>query len=97
MLLQVLAAISDNTVAVWDAQSGDLMQRLRGHTCRAHVLECHPIDPRLAMTAGYDGQTIVWDLLEGQPLARYALPCVCMLKFTGHTVINYHVAGLQLW
>ncbi len=78
-LLQVLAAISDNTVAVWDAHSGDLMQRLRGHTSGAHVLECHPIDPRLAMTAGYDGQTIVWDLLEGQPLARYAYPC--MLTF----------------
>ena len=72
VMLQVLAAISDNTVAVWDAHSGDLMQRLRGHTCGAHVLECHPIHPRLVMSAGYDGQTIVWDLLEGQTLARCA-------------------------
>ena len=80
LLLQVLAAISDNTVAVWDAHQGELTQRLRGHTCRAHVLECHPTDPRLAMSAGYDGQTIVWDLLEGQPLARCETLRACSLK-----------------
>ena len=69
MQMQVLAGISDNTIAVWDAHTGDLLQRLRGHTCRAHVLECHPIECHVAMSAGYDGQTIVWDLLNGQPLA----------------------------
>ena len=80
LLVQVLAAISDNTVAVWDAHRGDLSQRLHGHTSRAHVLECHPTDPRLAMSAGYDGQTIVWDLVEGEPLARCVLLCWCSLK-----------------
>ncbi len=69
-LLQVLAAISDETIVVWDSHTGDYLSRLRGHTSRAHVLECHPIEPRLVMSAGYDGQTIVWDLLAGQPLAR---------------------------
>ena len=79
-LLQVLAAISDDTIAVWDAHSGDLEQRLRGHTFRTHVLECHPLDPRLVMSAGYDGQTIVWDLAEGRALARCApLLCLCPL------------------
>ena len=70
MLPQVLAAISDDTIALWNAHSGDLERRLRGHTFRTHVLECHPVEPRLAMSAGYDGQTIVWDLVEGQALAR---------------------------
>ena len=78
--MQVLAAISDDTIAVWDAHSGELEQRLRGHTFRTHVLECHPLDPRLAMSAGYDGQTIVWDLDEGRALARWALLlCPCPL------------------
>ena len=79
--MQVLAAISDDTIAVWDAHSGILEQRLRGHTFRTHVLECHPLDPCLVMSAGYDGQTIVWDLVEGQALARCGpLLCLCPLR-----------------
>lgn len=50
-------------------------------TPRTHVLECHPLDPCLVMSAGYDGQTIVWDLVEGQALARCGpLLCLCPLR-----------------
>jgi PH-interacting protein len=36
----------------------------------AHVLECHPWNPRLAFSAGYDGQLIIWDVDQGQVLRR---------------------------
>ena len=85
-LLQLLACVSDHSVRVWDANTGALRQRMEGHghaTCGA--LDCHPTEPRLAMSAGYDGLTIVWDLATGAALAKCAaltlafLPCAeCM-------------------
>ena len=71
---QVLASLSDHTLRVWDAHSGAPGPKLEGHADRAHTLEAHPLCPRLAMSAGYDGLTLVWDLVEGTPLARRARP-----------------------
>lgn len=70
--MQILAALTDDSVRVWDAWSGQLLQRLEGHAGRAHVLECHPLDHRLAMSAGYDGLTIIWDIIAGRALTRSA-------------------------
>lgn len=30
--------------------------------CQTYVLDVHPFNPRIAMSAGYDGKTIVWDV-----------------------------------
>ncbi len=68
--MQILAALTDDSVRVWNAWTGDLLQRLDGHMGRAHVLECHPLDNRIAMSAGYDGLTIIWDIEAGCPLAK---------------------------
>lgn len=69
-MVQILAALTDHSVRVWDAWSGELLQRLEGHMGRAHVLECHPLDNRLAMSAGYDGLTIIWDIQASCLLAK---------------------------
>jgi hypothetical protein len=29
---------------------------------QSYVLDVHPFNPRIAMSAGYDGRTIVWDV-----------------------------------
>lgn len=29
---------------------------------QTYVLDVHPFNPRIAMSAGYDGRTIVWDV-----------------------------------
>lgn len=29
---------------------------------QTYVLDVHPFNPRIAMSAGYDGKTIVWDV-----------------------------------
>lgn len=32
---------------------------------QTYVLDVHPFNPRIAMSAGYDGKTIVWDVSYG--------------------------------
>ena len=67
---QVISSVSDNTLRVWDSQTGAEVQRLVGHQAQVHILEAHPFDPRLAMSASYDGTTRLWNLYTGENLAR---------------------------
>ncbi|CAK7348416.1 unnamed protein product [Dovyalis caffra] len=38
-----------------------------------YVLDVHPFNPRIAMSAGYDGRTIGWDMWEGIPIHIYEI------------------------
>ncbi|KAI0529449.1 hypothetical protein KFK09_001999 [Dendrobium nobile] len=67
----VLAAIMDCRICVWNASDGSLVHSLIGHTESTFVLDVHPFNPRIAMSAGYDGKTIIWDIWEGTPIRIY--------------------------
>lgn len=67
----VLAAIMDRRICVWNASDGSLVHCLTGHTDSTYVLDVHPFNSRIAMSAGYDGRTIVWDIWEGKPIRIY--------------------------
>ncbi|KAF9618196.1 hypothetical protein IFM89_000665 [Coptis chinensis] len=69
----VLAAIMDRRICVWNAVDGSLVHSLTGHTESSYVLDVHPFDPRIAMSAGYDGRTIIWDIWEGTPIRIYEI------------------------
>ncbi|KAL4025081.1 hypothetical protein IC575_013457 [Cucumis melo] len=69
----VLAAIMDCRICVWNASDGSLVHSLTGHTESTYVLDVHPFNPRIAMSAGYDGKTIVWDIWEGTPIRIYEI------------------------
>jgi WD40 repeat protein len=69
--VQLLLAGSDNIIRVWDAKCWSLQQHLQGHTDAVHVLVGHPYDPRLVLSAGYDGLTILWDAQAGTELQRW--------------------------
>ncbi|XP_075639920.1 uncharacterized protein LOC142611701 isoform X1 [Castanea sativa] len=69
----VLAAIMDCRICVWNAVDGSLVHSLTGHTESSYVLDVHPFNPRIAMSAGYDGRTIVWDIWEGTPIWTYEI------------------------
>ncbi|XP_057992634.1 uncharacterized protein LOC110633006 isoform X2 [Hevea brasiliensis] len=69
----VLAAIMDCRICVWNAADGSLVHSLTGHTDSTYVLDVHPFNPRIAMSAGYDGRTIVWDIWEGTPIQIYEI------------------------
>ncbi|XP_019428466.1 PREDICTED: bromodomain and WD repeat-containing protein 3-like isoform X1 [Lupinus angustifolius] len=69
----ILAAITDCRICVWNAIDGSLVHSLTGHTASSYVLDVHPFNPRIAMSAGYDGRTIVWDIWEGVPIRTYEI------------------------
>ncbi|XP_065578640.1 PH-interacting protein-like [Artemia franciscana] len=65
---RVVTAASDLSLKVWDAKSGQLLSILRGHEDEAFVLEPHPTDPRILLSAGHDGKVIIWDVERYQSL-----------------------------
>ena len=68
----VLAALTDGRVLVLDAGSGRLRHCLAEHRTEVPIIEGHPFDARLALTAGYDGSIIVWDVAAGRRLAAFS-------------------------
>ncbi len=44
---------------------------MTGHTDELFVLESHPIDPHVLVSAGHDGQLFIWDIMEGQSIAKF--------------------------
>ncbi|KAJ6324663.1 hypothetical protein OIU76_011872 [Salix suchowensis] len=69
----VLAATMDCRICVWNAADGSLVHSLTGHAQSTYVLDVHPFNPRIAMSAGYDGKTILWDIWEGTPIRIYEI------------------------
>lgn len=68
-VIQVLATVADNSVRVWDAHSGQLLQRLAGHSRAVHTLEAHPWNSSLALSGSYDGNLVIWDVTAGRQVA----------------------------
>ncbi|XP_069680733.1 bromodomain and WD repeat-containing protein 3 isoform X4 [Periplaneta americana] len=67
----VITAVSDHTLKVWNSETGELVQVLRGHKDEVFVLEAHPFDSTVLLSAGHDGQIFIWDVLEGTPVASF--------------------------
>lgn len=53
------------------AVAGVLVQVLRGHKDEVFVLEAHPFDTNVLLSAGHDGQIFIWDILAGTPVASF--------------------------
>lgn len=60
---------TDNTVKLWDQQSGLELRSLQGHTDAVQAIAFSP-DGRLLATAGTDQQILLWDLATGRMLRR---------------------------
>ncbi|KAJ2512472.1 hypothetical protein GGI11_004722, partial [Coemansia sp. RSA 2049] len=66
--------ISNNigTVAVVDLETGKEVWRRRAHSvAEVYVLIPHPTDPRIAVSGGYDGRAVMWDVGSGTILHEY--------------------------
>ncbi|XP_066989654.1 bromodomain and WD repeat-containing protein 3 isoform X2 [Macrobrachium rosenbergii] len=61
----VITASNDKWLRVWESASGQLKQILKGHEDNAYVIEAHPSESRLVLTAGHDGQLMIWDIFTG--------------------------------
>ena len=73
----VLASTHTFEVVVYSVAQGGIVMRLSGvHTEPVHVIICHPFEPRLAMTASYSGEVVLWDLRDGSPVkVFYSVDC----------------------
>ena len=61
---------------------------MQAHIGEVFVLETHPSDPRILLSAGHDGLVIFWDMLAGVKLKSFQLEwdngpvCVFDCKFS---------------
>lgn len=61
---------------------------MQAHIGEVFVLESHPSDPRILLSAGHDGLVIFWDMLAGVKLKSFQLEwdngpvCVFDCKFS---------------
>ncbi|XP_044740544.1 bromodomain and WD repeat-containing protein 3 isoform X3 [Chrysoperla carnea] len=67
----VITAVNDHTLKVWNADTGKLTKVLTGHHDEVYVLESHPLDTNILLSAGHDGQIFIWDIEKGGPLAKF--------------------------
>ncbi len=65
----IITAVNDNSLKVWDS-NGQLVNILKGHQDEVYVLENNPVDPRIMLSAGHDGNIILWDLTRGVQVTK---------------------------
>ncbi|XP_049806710.1 PH-interacting protein [Schistocerca nitens] len=67
----VITAVSDYSIKVWNSSTGALVQVLRGHKDEVFVLEAHPFEANILLSAGHDGQLIIWDIIAGTQVISF--------------------------
>ena len=66
-----ILASDDDVIRVFDSYDGRLVFELFGHTDTVYVLESHPFDTNVYLTAGHDSKIILWSLIDGSKLAQF--------------------------
>ncbi|XP_070606542.1 bromodomain and WD repeat-containing protein 1 isoform X2 [Erythrolamprus reginae] len=67
----VVTAVSNYLLKVWNSYSGQLLYDLQGHADEVFVLEPHPFDSRVMLSAGHDGNIFIWDIEKGIQMKHY--------------------------
>lgn len=67
----VLTSLDDFSIKVWDSQSGKLAHILKEHTHSVYLIESHPIDPRICISASHDGSLVIWDIERAIALKKF--------------------------
>ncbi|XP_017351454.2 bromodomain and WD repeat-containing protein 3 isoform X2 [Ictalurus punctatus] len=79
----VLTAVNNHLLKVWNSYTGQLLHVLKGHEAEVFVLEPHPYDPRVMLSAGHDGNIFIWDLIRGTKTHHY----FNMIEGQGHGAV----------
>ncbi|XP_034722866.1 bromodomain and WD repeat-containing protein 3 isoform X1 [Etheostoma cragini] len=79
----VITAVNNHLLKVWNSYTGQLLHILKGHEAEVFVLEPHPFDPRIILSAGHDGNVFIWDLLQGTNTQHY----FNMIEGQGHGAV----------
>ncbi|CAB4032206.1 PH-interacting -like, partial [Paramuricea clavata] len=67
----VITAINDHSVKVWESKTGKLIYVLKSHHDEIFIIEAHPTNPQLLLTAGHDGYIILWNLTVGKIVKKF--------------------------
>lgn len=67
----VVTAQNNFLIKVWSSKNGRLIHELNGHTNEVFVLEAHPKDSRLLLSAGHDGFVILWNIQTGKLIKKF--------------------------
>uniref|UniRef100_A0AAY4ETC5 Bromo domain-containing protein n=1 Tax=Denticeps clupeoides TaxID=299321 RepID=A0AAY4ETC5_9TELE len=79
----VITAVNNYLLKVWNSYTGQLLHVLKGHGAEVFVLEPHPFDPRVMLSAGHDGNVFIWDLTKGTKTLHY----FNMIEGQGHGAV----------
>jgi WD40 repeat protein len=68
---QILSGSWDTTAILWDAQTGEILQRfIGGHEDRIFTVAFHPTHPQV-LTGSFDGSLVLWDATTGNEIRRF--------------------------
>ncbi|KAH3738331.1 hypothetical protein DPMN_044965, partial [Dreissena polymorpha] len=67
----VITAVNDHLIKIWCSYTGQLIHELRGHDDEVFVLEACDSDPRILLSAGHDGNIIIWDIIKGIQVKQF--------------------------
>ncbi|XP_007943742.2 bromodomain and WD repeat-containing protein 1 [Orycteropus afer afer] len=67
----VVTAVNDHVLKAWNSYTGQLLHNLLGHADEVFVLETHPFDSRIMLSAGHDGSIFIWDITKGTKMKHY--------------------------
>ncbi|EDV25019.1 uncharacterized protein TRIADDRAFT_25819, partial [Trichoplax adhaerens] len=70
----VITAVNDRSLKIWNSYTGSLLQILNGHADEVYVLEAHPTNPYLFLSAGHDGKITLWNLRNGNEIVSFTNP-----------------------
>ncbi|XP_060090216.1 bromodomain and WD repeat-containing protein 1 [Heteronotia binoei] len=79
----VVTAVNNHLLKVWNSYTGQLLHDLTGHTDEVFVLEPHPYDSRIMLSAGHDGNIFIWDITKGIQMKHY----FNMIEGQGHGAV----------
>lgn len=68
----VMTSVIDNTIRVWDSQTGRLIHKLAKHEHDIYLIESHPFDARIFVSAGHDGNMVIWDIETGKSIKTFS-------------------------
>uniref|UniRef100_A0A8C2C832 Bromodomain and WD repeat domain containing 3 n=1 Tax=Cyprinus carpio TaxID=7962 RepID=A0A8C2C832_CYPCA len=79
----IITAVSNCLLKVWNSANGQLLHVLSGHDDEVFVLEAHPFDSRILLSAGHDGNIYIWDLSKGLKIRNF----FNMIEGQGHGAV----------
>jgi guanine nucleotide-binding protein subunit beta-5 len=84
----LLTGSGDSTCAIWDVESGQMIQNFHGHTGDVFAIDIPKCDTgNIFISGGADGHALVWDIRTGQ----------CVQSFEGHeadiNTLRFHPNG----